>query len=272
MGDLGITNVVEMDWWQSQQFRGLTFTCTPAQHSSGRGLRDQNLRLWSSWVVSGGGKRFFFAGDTGYTKALAEIGKRLGPFDLAAIPIGGHNAWGAGHPQPRHPGGAPPLLQDPAGPPLRAVPLRPFPMDPQLLPVSPAPPVTPMRGALPRRGGPLALGAREAADEVVVHHPGGLHERVADRRAHEGEAARLEVAAQRLREVGHRRHLPRLPPAVLERPPVHVAPEPGIERALDALDLAERARVAHGRGDLAAVTHDALVAQPRAEEIGRAHV
>src|SRR2546427_4455546 len=112
---------------------------------------------------------------------------------------------------------------------------------------------------------PLALAAPEAADEVVIHHPGGLHERVADRRAHEGEAARLEVAAQRVREIGHRRHLPRLSPAVLDRPPVHVAPEPGIERALGALDLEERARVAHGRGDLAAVAHDALVAQQRAE-------
>src|SRR2546429_5665977 len=117
--------------------------------------------------------------------------------------------------------------------------------------------------SLSRLRQPLDLSAPETADEVVVHHPGGLHERVADRRAHEGEAARLEVAAQRVREVGHRRHLPRLPPAVLERPPVHVAPEPGIERALDALDLAERARVAHGRGDLAAVTHDALAAQDR---------
>src|SRR3989454_8572687 len=30
LGDLGITNVVEMDWWESQPLRGLTFTCTPA--------------------------------------------------------------------------------------------------------------------------------------------------------------------------------------------------------------------------------------------------
>src|SRR5207247_778778 len=130
------------------------------------------------------------------------------------------------------------------------------------------PPGTRNTRSLSRLREPLDLAAPEAADEVVVHHPGGLHERVADRRAHEGEAARLEVAAQRVREVGHRRHLPRLPPAVLERPPVHVAPEPGIERALDALDLAERARVAHGRGDLAAVTHDALGAQQRAEAGG----
>jgi N-acyl-phosphatidylethanolamine-hydrolysing phospholipase D len=115
MGDLGITNVVEMDWWESQTFRGLTFTCTPAQHSSGRTLRDQNLRLWSSWVVTGAGKRFFFAGDTGYTKSLAEIGKRLGPFDLAAIPIGGYSAWDKRHPNHVNPEEALQLFEDIGG-------------------------------------------------------------------------------------------------------------------------------------------------------------
>jgi len=115
MGDLGITNVVEMDWWESREFRGLTFTCTPAQHSSGRGLRDQNLRLWSSWVIAGGGKRFFFAGDTGYAKSLAEIGKRLGPFDLAGIPIGGYSSWEARHPNHVNPEEAVQLFQDVGG-------------------------------------------------------------------------------------------------------------------------------------------------------------
>ena len=96
--DHGARDVVELDWWEASTFRGLTFTCTPAQHSSGRGLRDQNLRLWSSWVVAGGGKKLWFAGDTGYTASLREIGKRLGPFDVAAIPIGGYSAYEAHHP------------------------------------------------------------------------------------------------------------------------------------------------------------------------------
>jgi N-acyl-phosphatidylethanolamine-hydrolysing phospholipase D len=115
MHDLGITDVVELDWWQSAEFHGLTFTCTPAQHSSGRSLRDQNLRLWSSWVVTGGGKRFFFAGDTGYTKTLAEIGTRLGPFDLAAIPIGGYSAFDGAHPNHVNPEEALRLFEDVGG-------------------------------------------------------------------------------------------------------------------------------------------------------------
>jgi N-acyl-phosphatidylethanolamine-hydrolysing phospholipase D len=98
LADHGAHDVVELDWWEAAQFRGLTFTCTPAQHSSGRGVRDQNQRLWSSWVIAGGGKKMWFAGDTGYTSALREIGKRLGPFDLAAIPVGGYSAWERRHP------------------------------------------------------------------------------------------------------------------------------------------------------------------------------
>ncbi|MGH7411441.1 MAG: MBL fold metallo-hydrolase [Candidatus Methylomirabilis sp.] len=86
----GITDVEELDWWQSRSVRGLSVTCLPAQHFSGRTLWDQNRRLWSSWAVAGQAKRFFFAGDTGYTAGFKEIGARLGPFDLVAIPIGAY--------------------------------------------------------------------------------------------------------------------------------------------------------------------------------------
>jgi L-ascorbate metabolism protein UlaG (beta-lactamase superfamily) len=98
LADRGVRDVVELDWWQSHPFRRLTVVATPAQHSSGRGLADQNLRLWSSWVVLGRDRRFFFGGDTGYTPVMAEIGRRLGPFDVAAIPIGGYSAFNGHHP------------------------------------------------------------------------------------------------------------------------------------------------------------------------------
>jgi len=98
LAERGVQQVVELDWWQRHTYRGLTFVATPSQHGSGRTLTDQNLRLWSSWAVLGRDRRFFFAGDTGYTPAMAEIGKRLGPFDVAAIPIGGYSAYSAHHP------------------------------------------------------------------------------------------------------------------------------------------------------------------------------
>ena len=90
LGDLGIFDVEELDWWQSRTLRGLTFTCVPAQHFSGRTPWDLNRRLWSGWTVAGADKRFFFAGDTAYYDVFKEIGARLGPFDLAAVPIGAY--------------------------------------------------------------------------------------------------------------------------------------------------------------------------------------
>jgi N-acyl-phosphatidylethanolamine-hydrolysing phospholipase D len=113
--DRGITQVIELDWWQSRVHRGLTFVATPAQHGSGRGLTDQNLRLWSSWAVLGRERRFFFAGDTGYSPVLAEIGRRLGPFDVAAIPIGGYSAFTARHPNHVSPEEAAQLFEDVQG-------------------------------------------------------------------------------------------------------------------------------------------------------------
>jgi N-acyl-phosphatidylethanolamine-hydrolysing phospholipase D len=87
--DRGITDVVELDWGESARLRGVTIACTPAQHHSGRTAVDQGRRLWASWVVSGS-RRLFFAGDTGYAPHLAAIGRDFGPFDVAALPIGGY--------------------------------------------------------------------------------------------------------------------------------------------------------------------------------------
>lgn len=83
----GITNVVELNWGEAVTIGGLEIVCTPAQHSSGRTLADQGRRLWASWAVLGS-RRFYFAGDTGYYRHFKEIGDALGPFDLAALPIG----------------------------------------------------------------------------------------------------------------------------------------------------------------------------------------
>lgn len=87
---LGIHEVDELDWWESRTVGGLALTCVPAQHFSGRTLWGRNRRLWSGWVVAGRDRRLFFAGDTGYYDVFKEIGRRLGPFDLAAIAIGSY--------------------------------------------------------------------------------------------------------------------------------------------------------------------------------------
>jgi len=89
LADRDLTNAVELGWGQSVSLKGLTIVCTPAQHGSGRTMVDQGRRLWASWAVLGS-QRFYFAGDTGYYSHFKDIGDALGPFDLAALPIGSY--------------------------------------------------------------------------------------------------------------------------------------------------------------------------------------
>ncbi len=84
-------SAIELDWWQYTRIGDVQVHCVPAQHFSGRAVADGNRRLWAGWVVVGPTRRFYHAGDTGYFNGFAEIGKRLGPIDLAAIPIGAYD-------------------------------------------------------------------------------------------------------------------------------------------------------------------------------------
>jgi L-ascorbate metabolism protein UlaG (beta-lactamase superfamily) len=73
--DLGIAEVVELDWWDNRTIKGLVVTCLPAQHFSGRTLWDRNQRLWSAWAVAGREKRLFFAGDTAIIMSSRKLGQ-----------------------------------------------------------------------------------------------------------------------------------------------------------------------------------------------------
>ena len=83
---------------ENATLREVTFTATPAQHSSGRWINDQNHTLWASWAIGTPTHKLFFAGDTGYFAGFKEIGQKLGPFTVALMPIGGYAGWGPHHP------------------------------------------------------------------------------------------------------------------------------------------------------------------------------
>ena len=113
------SQVTELDWWDGVNVSvdgvgTARLICTPSQHFSGRSGWDRGSTLWCSWAVQEGTTeqnsqsvhKLYFAGDTGYRTvtrpglshaeeaafphcpAFAEIGDRLGPFDLALLPIG----------------------------------------------------------------------------------------------------------------------------------------------------------------------------------------
>jgi len=91
--------IIELDWWESTTVvDGLTITAAPSHHFSGRGLKDRNSTLWSSFVLRGERHAVFFSGDTGLSPLFTEIGQRLGPFDLVMIEVGAfHPSWGSIH-------------------------------------------------------------------------------------------------------------------------------------------------------------------------------
>jgi N-acyl-phosphatidylethanolamine-hydrolysing phospholipase D len=109
--------VKELVWWQEAALAGeggtsFTVALTPANHWCKRGVSDDNMVLWGSWTVMGPNKRFWFAGDTGYCEAFAQIGKQYGPFDMAAIPIGNYQPNWFMRYQHVHPGEAVQVHQD----------------------------------------------------------------------------------------------------------------------------------------------------------------
>ena len=91
--------ITELDWWDSHAAPGgLTLTAAPSQHFSGRGLRDRNATLWSSFAIRSEHHSVFFSGDTGLTNDYRAIRERLGPFDLVMLEVGAfHPAWGDMH-------------------------------------------------------------------------------------------------------------------------------------------------------------------------------
>ena len=89
----GIRRVTELDWWQQVAHGDMHIHFVPAQHFSGRGLRDRDMTLWGGlWVETAAGA-CFFAGDTGYGPHFREIRERLGSPRLALLPIGAYEPY-----------------------------------------------------------------------------------------------------------------------------------------------------------------------------------
>jgi len=88
---LGISRIIELDWWQEHAWEGISVQSVPAQHFSGRGMFDRDKTLWSGYMLRSEAGLVYFAGDTGYDETMfREIGSRAGNPDIALIPIGAY--------------------------------------------------------------------------------------------------------------------------------------------------------------------------------------
>ena len=121
LGALGVTNVVELSWWETYKISrnnsskspttgtkskenvevplekhedcapgDIEIVFTPTQHWSCRSIFDRCRVLWGSFCVLSREHKFFFAGDTAYNPIFKSIGKIYGPFDLSMLPIGAY--------------------------------------------------------------------------------------------------------------------------------------------------------------------------------------
>ncbi len=84
--------ILEMDWWQEQEFEEIGIVAIPARHFSGRGLK-RGGSLWCSFAVTVAGHKIFVGGDSGYDSHFAETGKRFGFFDLAILECGQYSRY-----------------------------------------------------------------------------------------------------------------------------------------------------------------------------------
>src|SRR5277367_113791 len=89
VSDLGFSEIVELDWWNSFRHRELTITHVPSRHWGARIIKDSH-RGYGGYVVRGGKHSVYHAGDTAYFAGFREIGRRLSP-ELALLPIGAYH-------------------------------------------------------------------------------------------------------------------------------------------------------------------------------------
>ena len=91
LAGMGFAALHEADWWQEILLPGgVRVSITPARHFSSRTLWDRGRALWGGFMLEVGGKRILYAGDSGHGTHWRQIGQRLGPPDLALLPIGAY--------------------------------------------------------------------------------------------------------------------------------------------------------------------------------------
>ncbi|PKQ02241.1 MAG: hydrolase [Alphaproteobacteria bacterium HGW-Alphaproteobacteria-12] len=86
----GFPNVIELDWHERHEIRGVAITALPVVHWSRRSGFDTNRTLWAGFALKSANHHLFFGGDSGYGPVFRELGEAYGPFDTALLGIGAY--------------------------------------------------------------------------------------------------------------------------------------------------------------------------------------
>ena len=106
MNKAGCVNVVELEWWREDEVDFIDqskieedeetkvtrfkFAFLPSQNYHSRSNDDDNTMLWGSWCIMSPRYKLFYCGGSGYCDVFKHIGRKYGPFHMAALPIGGY--------------------------------------------------------------------------------------------------------------------------------------------------------------------------------------
>ena len=87
---MGFSKVQTLCWWEETMVAGLRITATPAKHWGARMFKDTHRGFGGYVMADDAGYRVYHSGDTAYFNWFREIALRLGPFDVALLPIGAY--------------------------------------------------------------------------------------------------------------------------------------------------------------------------------------
>jgi len=76
VSDLGFSEIIELDWWDTTRHGNLSVTHVPSRHWGARILKDSH-RGYGGYVLKAGKHSVYHAGDTAYFAGFREIGRRL---------------------------------------------------------------------------------------------------------------------------------------------------------------------------------------------------
>jgi L-ascorbate metabolism protein UlaG (beta-lactamase superfamily) len=87
---LAFSQIIELDTWQTAEFRDLEITLTPARHWGARMIHD-TYRHFGGYLIRAKERTAFHCGDSSMFDGFAEIGDRA-DIDVALMPIGAYEA------------------------------------------------------------------------------------------------------------------------------------------------------------------------------------
>lgn len=90
-----------LNWWESIELDGVTYTLVPAQHYSGRNPLKANITLWGGIHFTDGNHSVYYTGDGGYYDVFARVYDRFGEIELMFADSGQYDeGWATTHMNP----------------------------------------------------------------------------------------------------------------------------------------------------------------------------